>query len=198
MNQRGEMNLFFVLMVVALSGVMILSALRLHHSYRLMEKRTELFLCMKETEGEMVRYMKFMGRTNWALKHLFTLKVVAAFIPGLQGVALDSEKAKRLIIHVQTLSLFAYMKKLSELKARGCPLDPRMVTTPFKLSGKGYVRDMNDVATLRNKKWTYYYASLPYVVNVDWDVTGFESIWPKITRASSENAVRSSLISSFY
>lgn len=192
------MNLFFVVMLVCLSGVMVLCSLKLHRSFRLLEKRTELFLCMKESEGELQRYMKFMGRTNWGLKNLEKVKLIALFIPGLQGVAADAEKAKKLLIHIQNLGLVSYLKNLSGLKARGCPLDPRMLTTPFHLSGNGYSRSMDETAKLRSRQWSHYYLSYPYAVTVDWDASGYESIRPRLIRISSENAGKLSSILSSY
>lgn len=198
MNQRGEMNLFLVMMIACLSGVLILCALKLQRSFRLLEKRTELFLCMKETEGEFVRYMKIMGRTNWALKNLDKVKYVAVFFPVLAPLAVNAEKAKKQLLLLQNLTLVPYMKKLSDLKRRGCPLDPRMIKTPFELSALGYARSHDDTAKLRSTKWTFHYVSLPYAVAVDWNVTGYESVFPRIVRISSEKTARLSSILSSY
>lgn len=192
------MNLFFVLIVACLSGVMILCALKLQRSFRMLEKRTELFLCMKETEGELTRYMKFMGRTNWALKNIEKVKLIALFVPGLQGVAADAEKAKKLLKYMQKAALVPYLKKLVALRSRGCPLDPRMVKTPFVLSGSGYARAWDDTAKLRSKKWTHHYVSLPYAISIDWNASGFESVRPVLNRRSSEKGARLLSILSSY
>ncbi len=198
MNERGEMNLIFVILVVGISGVLILCSLRLQRSFSLLEKRTELFLCTKETEGELIRYMKFMGRTNWAIKNVEKAKLIMAFIPGLQGGALEAEKARRTLILLQNTSLIPYLKKLSEMKSRECPLDPRISITPFMLSGAVYLRNTDGTARLRNKKWTNHYISLPYAVSVEWDGTGFESLFPEVKRVSWENGAKlSSTLSSY-
>lgn len=198
MNERGEMNLVFALMVAGLSGVLILCALSLHRSYRLLEKRTELFLCMKESEGELVRYMKFMGRTNWALKNIRKAQLIMVFVPGLQGAAANAEKMRKALITIQDLSLVPYVKKLSHLKSRGCPLDPRLLITPFHLSGRGYQRGTEGSARLRSEKWINHYISLPYAVSVEWDARAYESVRPTINRKSSEKAARLSSILSSY
>jgi hypothetical protein len=198
MNQRGEINLLFVFMVAAMTGILVLCSMRLQRSFRLLEKRTHLFLCVKETEGELKRYMTFMGRTNWALKNLKKAQLVAMFIPGLQGAAMEGEKLKRTLIYLQNMSLVAYLKKVAELRSRDCPLDPRLLHTPFQLAGAGYKRADDDTAELRNEKWTFQYVSLPYVLSVDWDASGFESIRPAFVRISRENAARlSSTLSSY-
>jgi len=197
-NQRGEMNLVFVLLVAGLSGVLILCALSLQRSFRLLERRTELFLCVKETEGELVRYMKFMGRTNWALKNIRKAQLILVFIPGLQGAAANAEKLRKALIRIQDVSLIPYLKKLSELKSRGCPVDPRLLITPFELNGSGYRRGSEGAASLRKEKWSYHYVSLPYTVSVDWDAHGYEAVSPRITRISSEKTARLSSILSSY
>lgn len=190
MNERGEMNLLFVVMIVGLTGVMFLGALRLQRSFSLLQKRTHLFLCAKETEGELKNYMTFMGRTNWAIGNINKAKWVMAFIPGLQGAALDAEKLRRLLKHTQNLALVPYVKKITQLKARGCPMDPRLAITPFRLTVSGYVRDSHGRARLRKEKWTNYYADLPYLLSVDWDASQYEAVWPRFRRISSENGAR--------
>ncbi len=198
MNQKGEMNLVFVLMVSGLSGVMILCALSLQKSFRLLEKRTELFLCTKETEGEIHQYMIFMGRTNWALKNLQRARIIMALIPGLQGAAASSEKLKRALIVYQNLGLIPFMKKITELKTRGCPMDPRIFITPFQIGGNIYRRGLDDTAVLRSSKWTYQYVSFPYSLSIDWDASDFEAINPRLKRISRENAAKLSSILSSY
>lgn len=198
MNQRGDVNLFFVIFVAGLSGVMLLCALRLQRSFRLLEKRTELFLCVKETEGELSRYMKFMGRTNWAIRNVEKAKYIMMFIPGLQGGALEAEKAKRTLILVQNTALVPYLKKFAVLKAKGCPVDPRLLITPFELSGAGYQRDHLGSAKLRKTIWTNQYVSLPYSLSVEWDASGFEAINPRLLRKSWENGAKLSSILSSY
>ncbi len=198
MNQRGEMNLIFVLMVVGLTSVLILCALKLQRSYYLLLRRSEFFLCMKETEGEMKRYMKFMGRTNWAIENVEKAKWIMAFIPGLQGGALEAEKAKQTPKKLQNLSLVPYMKKLNSLRKQGCPLDPRMLKTPFHLRGLSYERDSLERARLRSTRWTYFYLSYPYAVSVDWNAKDLNSFHPALDRSSGEKEVKSPLISSFY
>ncbi|MES2527377.1 MAG: hypothetical protein V4598_09825 [Bdellovibrionota bacterium] len=198
MNERGEMNLFFVLMVVGLSGVMLLCALRLQRSFHLLEKRTELFLCTKETEGEIYDYMKLMGRTNWALKNLQKARLVMLFIPGLQGAAMEGEKLKQALKLYQNLGLVPFLKKMADLKSRGCPMDPRIFITPFQLGGSVYRRGLDGTAILRSSKWTYHYVSFPNSLSVDWNADNFEAINPLLKRISKENAAKLSSVLSSY
>jgi hypothetical protein len=196
MNQRGEATLLCILVLVILSGLVTLCGLRLQHSFSNMKKRTELFLCVKETKGELHRYLKFMGRTNWALKNTTRAQLVALFIPGLQGAALKADKIKRIIKTAQNTSLILYYKKLAELKGKGCPLDPRMVLTPFELAGNGYKRGMDDRALIRSEKWTYIYLSKPYLLSLEVQTNGMEAINPNIKFIAEEKGAKlSSLLS---
>jgi hypothetical protein len=196
MNQRGEATLLCVLVLVVLSGLVTLCGLRLQHSFSNLKKRTELFLCVKETKGELDRYLKFMGRTNWALKNTTRAQMVALFIPGMQGAALKADKIKRIIKTAQNASLILYYKKLTELKGKGCPLDPRMVLTPFELAGKGYKRGPDDRALIRSDKWTYMFLSKPYFLSLQVQTLGMEAINPRIKYIAEEKGAKlSSLLS---
>jgi hypothetical protein len=196
MNQRGEATLLCVFVLIALSGLVTLCGLRLQHSFSNMKKRTELFLCVKETKGELHRYLKFMGRTNWALKNTTRAQLVALFIPGLQGAAVNADKIKRIIKAAQSAGLIFYYKKLNELKGKGCTLDPRMALTPFELSGKGYKRGLDDRALIRSEKWTYIYLSKPYLLTLEVQAAGMEAINPRIRYIAEEKGAKlSSLLS---
>jgi hypothetical protein len=196
MNQRGEATLLCILVLVVLSGLVTLCGLRLQHSFSNMKKRTELFLCVKETKGELHRYLKFMGRTNWALKNTTRAQMVALFIPGLQGAAFKADKIKRILKASQNVSLIFYYTKLAELKNKGCPLDPRMALTPFELSGTVYKRGPDDRALIRSEKWTYLYLSKPYLISLEVQTAGMEAIYPRIKYIAEEKGAKlSSLLS---
>ena len=196
-NQKGEAILFCVLILVVLSGLLTLCGLELQRNFSSMKKRTNLFICVKESKGEFNNYMKLMGRTNWALKNISKAQVVAAFIPGLQGAALEADKLKRALKAIQQASLVTYMAKIIEFKKKACPLDPQMALTPFLLTGAQYKRGLDDVALLRKSTWTYFYFEKPYLLTLKGDASQFERISPKIIyRAEEKGATLSSLLSS--
>lgn len=193
MNQKGEITLLSCLLIFTLSGLVLLCTLELQKSFNLLQKRTNLFLCVKETKGEFHHFMKFMGRTNWAIKNINRASLIMAFIPGLQKAALDAQKAKKYLQYMQNGRVVSYLKTLKDLSGKSCPLDPRMFITPFKL-GK---RDENGAAILREEKWTYYYFSKPYLLNLKIDAKKWERISPKIRYQAQEKAAKlSSLLSS--
>lgn len=192
MNQKGEITLMSCFLIMALTSLVLLCALELRKSYRLLERRTHLFLCVKETKGEFHSFMKFMGRANWAIKNINRASLIMIFIPGLQKVALDAQKAKKYIQYVQNGKIVSYLKTLKDLKGKQCPLDPRMFLTPFKVK-----RDPYGALVLREKEWTYYFLSKPYFLGLKVSADRWERVQPKINYRTEEKAARlSSLLSS--
>ncbi len=195
-NEKGEVTVLATMLIAVLTGIVLLCALELQKSISLMKRRTHLFTCVKETKGELNDFMKFMGRSNWAIKNINKASLIMMFIPGLQGVAADAQKAKKLIQKFQNLKLALYLKTLSDLRARKCSTDPRMFLTPFKIS-KGFSRDHHGAAELREEKWTYYYLSKPYLLQIEINASAFESLKPNIEyKAEEKGAKLSSLLSS--
>lgn len=192
MNQKGEITLMSCLMILVLTSLVLLCALELNKSFKLLQKRTQLYLCVKETKGEFHEFMKFMGRSNWAIKNLNRMSLIMIFIPGLQKFALDAQKAKKYLQYIQNGRIVSYLKTLKDLKDKSCPLDPRMFLTPFKLK-----RDELGALVLRKEEWTYYFLSKPYFLGLKITPTRWERIQPKIGYHSEEKAAKlSSLLSS--
>jgi hypothetical protein len=197
MNQKGEVTLLSTLLVLVLMSVVLLSALELRKSFKLLEKRTELFICTKEAKGELNLYLKFMGRTNWGIKNIKKIALIMMFIPGLQGVAANAEKAKKYLQLVQELKHVSYLKTLGSLKAKGCALDPRMYISPFIIGPRFFKRDFHGALKLKETKWTYYYFSKPYLLSLEVNASSWESFHPKLNYIAGEKGAKlSSLLSS--
>lgn len=189
MNQRGEMTLLSVMIIALMTGLILLCSLELQRSFKLIQKRTHLFLCVKETKGEIKNHLQFMGRTNWAIKNVHRAGIIAIFIPGLQGAALKAEKMKKLLIQLQTFELISYLKKINDLRAKGCPLDPRTLITPFKIGASLHQRDSAQKAILRDSSWSYLFIQGPYSVKLEFTDARLERLDPKIKITSSEKGV---------
>lgn len=196
MNQRGEVTLLSILSMILIFSVLTLSALKLRHSYELLQRRSKLFLCAKETKEEMNRYLIFMGRTNWGIENILKLSLIMLFIPGLQPVAANAPKARKLLQQLQNVSLVAYVQKLHQLKGKGCPIDPRMLITPFELGAVGYIRNTSGSAKLRNKKWEYFLVKKPYLIVLSSDARTLNAVWPKLTYSATEKGEKLSFLSS--
>jgi hypothetical protein len=189
MNQKGEGILFCLFILVVLSGLLTLCGLELERSFRLLQKRTHLFLCVKETKLEIYHYLKLNGRTNWALNHLAEAQLVAMFIPGLQGMALNAEKLKKALKTIQNVTLATYLNKMTKLKMKGCPIDHRMVITPFILTLTGYQRGAQGQIKLRRQKWTYSFVKPPYQLQLAINAESWESPHPVIRFQAKETGV---------
>ncbi|WPU64236.1 hypothetical protein [Peredibacter starrii] len=175
MNQRGEITLFSCFLLLSLMALVLACGLELRKSFKLLEQRSHLFLCVKETKGEFNEFMIFMGRTNWGIKNINRASLIMMFIPGLQGAAMDAQKLKKYLVYAQNVRLISYLKTLKDLKGKNCPLDPRMFITPFKTK-----RDSEEALVLREEKWTYYFLRRPYVLSLTTSSQGFESVNPKL------------------
>jgi hypothetical protein len=195
MNERGEITTLGTLLLFALMGLVLLCALELKRSYRLLEKRTQLFLCVKETKGELEQVMKFIGQSNWGIRNLQRASMIAIIIPGAQGVSTNAQKLKKYLQYMQEMKMVSYVKKLSELNSKSCAIDPRMYTTPFRLGSRLLARDGEGAAMLREIKWTYGFFSSPYFISVKIDATGLESSRPKLKFISEEKMARLSFLS---
>lgn len=197
MNQRGDVTLLSCLSLFAMMCIVLLCSLELRKSYRLMEKRTKLFLCVKETKGEHHNFMKFMGQTNWGIKNINRASLIMFVIPGLQGAATNARRAKKYLEYSQEVRLVSYLTTLASIKRKGCPVDPRMFKTPFALGSRLLKRDSEGVAILKEEKWTYYYFSKPYFLSLEVNASGYQSVKPIIQYVAEEKmGTLSSLLSS--
>lgn len=197
MNQKGEITLVSMLLILTLSSLILLSSLELRKSFKLLEKRTHLFLCVKETKGEFHHFMKFMGRTNWGIKNINRAALIMMFIPGLQGASMETQKLKKYLQYSQEVRLVSYLKTLNELRTKSCPLDPRLFITPFKLGTRLLQRNAEGAIILREEEWTYYFLSRPYLLQIKISLKNWEQINPRLNYQVEEKAAKlSSLWSS--
>jgi hypothetical protein len=178
--------IFCILLIVTLSGLLGLCTLRLEKSLALLKKRTDLFLCVKETKGELKRHLVFMGRTNWALLNTTRAQLIMVLIPGLQGMALNADNVKKTITTLQRAELFFYLTSLGRLKKKGCPLDPRLVLTPFQLAAGDFRRRADKRAILRGQSWKYHFISPPWGIGLHFTNQNLESVQPKVTIQARE------------
>jgi len=197
-NQKGEATLFCVLILVALSGLLTLCALELQYSFGLLKKRTHLILCVKETKGELHRYLKHMGRLNWLIKNTTRAQAVAVFFPPLWPHVANAFKLKKLAKTFQAAATPLYFNKVRDLKKRGCPIDPRIYLNPYELgSDYGFKRTLDGAARIRKTKWTYHFLEKPYFLTLNVDAAEAEALYPKVEyRVEEKLETLSSLLSS--
>lgn len=145
------MKLFFIaLCSVLLSKGVLLILLNQYH-FQEIKARGELMLCLKETKGELHQFIVSVEKLNWAINHIDKAKYLI-FIPGLQGVAVNAEKAKKLIQRYQDFTLGQYLLKLAGLQKR-CRLSAHAFMTPYQISPKGFKRQFDGTTQWRRDKW---------------------------------------------
>lgn len=197
-NERGEATLFCVLILVALSGLLTLCSLELQHAFTKLQKRTNLFLCVKETKGELNLYVTRMGRLNWIIKNTSRAQIIALLFPPLWPHIGNAQKLKKIAKTLQVMSTAPYFTKLAKLKRRGCPIDPQMLLTPYILgSDFGFKRTLEGAAKQRKSKWTYYFFSKPYLLTLNVDLSQNEALNPEpLYQAKEKMGILSSHLSS--
>jgi hypothetical protein len=189
MNQKGEVTLMASLLLFILLGIVLLCSLELKKSFYQLQKRTELFLCFKETKGELNEFIKFTGRTNWAIKNLSRAELIMMFIPLGQTSAISAKNLKNFLIKSQEFRLISYMNRLKNLNSKGCKLDFRMFISPFELATGTFRRDKEQAVILRKKEWSYSFYSKPYFLILKINSQRWENPSPHIKYISEEKTV---------
>ncbi len=189
MNQKGEVTLMASLLLFILLGIVLLCSLELKKSYYQLQKRTDLFLCLKEAKGELNEFIKFTGRTNWAIKNLNRAELIMMFIPLGQASAMNAKKLKNFLIKSQEIRLLSYMNRLKKIKSKGCKLDLRMFISPFEQTSGTFKRDKEQAVILREKEWSYSFYSKPYFLILKINSQRWENPSPYIKYISEEKTV---------
>ncbi len=175
MNQRGEALLFCVLILTLLSGLLTLCGLELQRSFRQLETRTKLILCVKETKGETKQFIKRMGQSNWMIKNASRAQYLMAIIPGFQGGSLKARELKKAIQKYQQGLLVKYLGTLATIKLRGCPIDAQLMKSPFETVLMSLKRGNQGEAILRKNLWNYIFFLNPYLLTMEVDLKRWET-----------------------
>jgi len=188
-NERGDMTLLSVVLILGLSGLVILSALELTAALKGLRHRANLILCVKESKGELHQFLKFMGKTNWAIHEANKVKWISLVIPGLQGLSGGAEKVKSALKVAQETNRLFYLKNLALLQSH-CPIDPRMFQTPFELIPSGLKRHLDGTAKLRSNHWTYRYFHKSGLITLEIKNIKLQTIRPNLNYRLLESKVK--------
>ena len=197
MNQRGEALLFCVLILTLLSGLLTLCGLELQRSFRQLETRTKLILCVKETKGETKLFIKRMGQSNWMIKNASRAQYLMAIIPGFQGASLKAREVKKATQKYQQALLTKYLGTLAAIKLRGCPMDIQLMKSPFETVLMSLKRGNQGEALLRKNLWKYLFFLNPYSLTMELDLKRWETPNPVLELKVEERLATSYFPSSF-
>jgi hypothetical protein len=192
MNQRGEIGVLCAAGLAAMTGLILLLALELHKEYSLIKRRTHLLLCTKEAKGELLQYLEFMGKTNWALENIQYAQLLAAILPGLQGAALSAEKVKKIIQRVQDVRHLQYKSSLFSLLSKKCPVDQKLLQGPLKTVTLVLRRNSQGLVMLRSSSWSHNLSYYPYHIELKVMAQDWKRLRPLISVTSLESKAKSS------
>jgi hypothetical protein len=198
MNQKGEAVLFCVLVLTLLSGLLSLCGLELQRTFRQLENRTKIFLCVKETKGETNNFIKRMGQSNWMIKNTSKAQFFMAFIPGLQGASLKAKEIKKALQTYQQKLLVEYLGALAKIKLKACPIDHQLLKTPFETHLMSFKRGAEGEALARKTRWKYSFYLNPYLLTMDLDLNHWEKQNPIIYLKTKEKQAISQFPYSFH
>ncbi len=193
MNQKGDTTMFSIFFLMTISGLLILGTLELQRNLELLKRRSKLFLCTKIAKSELDKHLRYLSRTNWALKNISRANLLAIFIPGFQGASLSSSRLKKLIKTYQHLELLRYLNKLREMGIKGCSVDPKMFKTPFEINLSGYKRNIDETIKQREEKWEYQFVHSPFQLNLKIHSPKSVNLKPQINYSVEERPAMSPL-----
>lgn len=143
------MKVFLATLISLLLSLAVLLILLLQYHLAHIKARGELMLCLKEAKGELHQFILHTEKLNWAIKNIDKAKYLI-LIPGLQAAAINSQKAKELIMKYQDLTLAHYLVKVTRLQQR-CSQNPQVFMTPYQISLKGFKRRFDGTTSWRTK-----------------------------------------------
>ncbi len=151
---QGSVTFFGLLGTLILSFMMILFLY--HHSTNLRQirERSLVYLCAKEFYLTQHHFIDKIEAINLALVSTQYLKVITLLFPGniiLTGSS--TQQIQESLKKLQNVLLISYMKNLSLLKKKSCPLPLESYTTPYVLSGWGFQRNSRQQTVLRAQNW---------------------------------------------
>jgi hypothetical protein len=186
-NQRGEISLMasMVLWISFLLLSLLIYRLELHHRH--LKQKLKLDLCAKEVMGISETYWAQMSQLNWGIDNATKVQVVAAVIPGLQGVSMKASKVKQALQRIQEARTVSYLIFLSNLKRKGCPTPLSFYKTPFEYNNFLFKRNKKGVAIMRDRQWNASFSLGKYFLAITYQMPELKTLHPKWTKKVSVN-----------
>lgn len=166
MNQKGEITLTGIILLLTFASLFSLCVLKLHISFSKLEERTELFLCTKTAKEELNLFLIFISKTNWVIQNAKRAKIISVLLPVTYSLYPTVNKFISFIKQIQELKKTIYLKKLIQLKAQGCPVSLKSLKTPFRLIGTQFARDQSGLIILKEREWSYDFQTKNYALKV--------------------------------
>lgn len=188
-NERGEISLSvsLVLWISFLILSLLIYRLEFHHHH--LKQKLKLDLCTKEVVGHSEKYWVQMSKMNWGIENATKVQVIAAIIPGLQGVSAKVSKVKKALQGMQTVQTVSYLTFLANLKRKGCPTPLALYKTPFEYNNFLFKRNKKGVALMRERSWAFQFSVGKYYLKVLYQLPELKVLAPKWHKEVSTNKV---------
>jgi hypothetical protein len=180
MNERGEITFLGTLLMLCLSSLVLLSALELERSFKRLKQRSTLILCTKEAKGELRNLLTTMGQTNWGIKNLERVKLLAMLFPGMGMASKSAEDIKTGLKLFQDVKMLSFLKTIATLRVKGCPMDPRFLQTPFEMTGTRLKRNQDGTIKIRSTEWNHHFVLRPYQIQLKIKLVNWEAPSPRL------------------
>lgn len=178
-NQKGEISLLISMAMWISFLLMILIGYKLESYHRQLASKLRLETCTKEVMGLSESYWVDMSKLNWGIDNATKAQMVAAVIPGLQGIALKVSKVKKALQRLQDARTVSYLIFLANLKRKDCSIPLSYFKTPFIYESFIFKRNLKGVALMRERSWNTKFSSGPYSLRVQYELPELKSLHPK-------------------
>jgi len=178
-NERGEISLVASIILSISFSLLVLLSFKLETHHRDLKNKLRLDLCAKEVLGLSESYWVDMSKMNWAIENATKVQVVAAVIPGLQGVAMKVSKVKKALKHLQEARTVSYLIYLTKLRGKYCPIPAAFFKTPFEYENFLFKRNAKGVIKMRDRSWNSNFLSGPYFLRVSYQLPELKVLHPR-------------------
>lgn len=157
MNENGNSLFLSMLLLMLISLVGIIGLKNRLQEYKDIKNKTELLLCTKTLNGEVLTFHNHIKRINKYIKTIMIAKLGSYFIPGFNITTKAAAKiAIRVLKAKQYMHLVSFQAKSTALLLkRQCLFSPKVLTTPYHIGLNGFKRNKLEEAIIKGAKWQF-------------------------------------------
>lgn len=156
LNSQGSVSLLSLPLFLILIAYLMISLSKSLQELRILQYKTQSYLCIKYVVKTNLSYLKFMSATNTGITGSFYLM----FVP-FPKVSIPARYLNRSLIAAQQLYQFSYLKDLSSNKyCKVTNIAHALINTPVKGKGPKIRRSFDNSARIKSK-WTTYLNFIP-------------------------------------
>lgn len=155
-NQKGNILsiglLFILIMTSSFSALFIRKLTAIRDQKAILNN----FLCSKESNGELKKHKKSIGRYNLSIRSA-NIILTAATLSTRPEVFAAAKKWKKSSQYLQNIHHISFLNKIRTLYSKGCRFSPSVAKTHFMTkSGIKLSRNITGESIRRERRWEYY------------------------------------------